>query len=598
MTSWAPPWGTPSLQLDALRLRNFKSVAAAEVELSPLTVILGANSSGKSTLMQALLVLTQGLRSGIEGATFPISGDLFRPGGFSDVVSAFASDDDLQIGISLRTQRTRGPRRMFDHTRFAWDVALRGAAEDEPGSSIIQWVRFTAGSPDQPAALSYETNQIDTAQSLSEYDVEAGTERRLAGSLRHGPDARPIATVSTSLYSGLPRGGMVKRPEGVVLAETWIDTVVDWLQAIDVEDPDTDRIDGDSEVLDPEALESMLEEWAQWAVRDIAHFRATHAEPTRRGFQEFLYERLDQLEEIDPVSATLLAAQRPRLTRLVEERVGSGRDVAVRLDELMLRRLFQAASQYTSLFELIRWLGPIRLEPQPVYPTSGAARTGAIGPRGEHTAAVFRAFRHESISYIRPGGRRGQSRLEQAVIEWARELGLVEGVTAEDLPRLGLDVRVQPPGLTARLDLTAVGVGVSQLLPVLVLCLLTPRGSVILLEQPELHLHPGVQLDLADFLLATAEAGKQVIVETHSEHLVQRLRRRIAEAPGRRDEELADMIGFVFAERDAGVTTYRNIRPNRFGGLEGWPSGFFANGAEEARDLLEAGLRKRAETDG
>ena len=69
--------------------------------------------------------------------------------------------------------------------------------------------------------------------------------------------------------------------------------------------------------------------------------------------------------------------------------------------------------------------------------------------------------------------------------------------------------------------MTDVGFGVSQVLPVLVLLYYVPEGSIVLMEQPEIHLHPSVQSDLADVMLEVAHdiVEVQIIVESHSEHL-------------------------------------------------------------------------------
>ena len=74
------------------------------------------------------------------------------------------------------------------------------------------------------------------------------------------------------------------------------------------------------------------------------------------------------------------------------------------------------------------------------------------------------------------------------------------------------------------------GSGVSQILPALVLLYYIPEGSTVLMEQPEIHLHPSVQSDLADIMLNVAKnRNVQIIVESHSEHLMRRLQRRVAE---------------------------------------------------------------------
>jgi predicted ATPase len=135
--------------------------------------------------------------------------------------------------------------------------------------------------------------------------------------------------------------------------------------------------------------------------------------------------------------------------------------------------------------------------------------------------------------------------------------------------------------------LANVGFGVSQILPVITLCLITDPGNLILLEQPELHLNPGMQQKLADFLLEMVKTGRQIIVETHSEYLITRLRRRAAT-----NESDYKYFGIVFAERDPEEgTSYRSVNVNEQGDLSEWPKGFFDHVAEDLRILM----RKAAE---
>src|SRR5580698_5246676 len=105
--------------------------------------------------------------------------------------------------------------------------------------------------------------------------------------------------------------------------------------------------------------------------------------------------------------------------------------------------------------------------------------------------------------------------------------------------KLGHELKVTTHGVERPHDLTNVGVGVSQVLPIVVMCLLAPVDSTMILEQPELHLHPAVQARLADFFLSIAKAGKQCIVETHSEYLINRLRLRSVQAM---DDELSELV--------------------------------------------------------
>jgi predicted ATPase len=114
-------------------------------------------------------------------------------------------------------------------------------------------------------------------------------------------------------------------------------------------------------------------------------------------------------------------------------------------------------------------------------------------------------------------------------------------------------------------------------------------GEIVILEQPELHLHPSMQIRLAEFLLACVKSGRQVIVETHSEYLVNRLRRHAVEEP-----ESSELVKLVFAEQDSkGVTQFRESAIDSDGGLsEDWPSGFLDVASDEAFRLLSAHLDK------
>src|SRR5262249_48960195 len=146
------------------------------------------------------------------------------------------------------------------------------------------------------------------------------------------------------------------------------------------------------------------------------------------------------------------------------------------------------------------------------------------------------------------------------------------------------------PGLNKYHDLTNVGVGVSQVLPIVLMALLSEPGSLLIFEQPELHLHPRVQTRLADFFISIALSGKQCLLETHSEYLIHRLRRRIAEAPG---DELTELSRLYFVERENGLTSCRPVDITRYGAILDWPLDFFDQAQVESERILTAASAKR-----
>ncbi len=115
---------------------------------------------------------------------------------------------------------------------------------------------------------------------------------------------------------------------------------------------------------------------------------------------------------------------------------------------------------------------------------------------------------------------------------------------------------------------------------------------MLLLEQPEIHLHPRLQAMLAEFLLCTAQVGKTVIVETHSDHLINRLRRCIAE-----DETgtLADMVSILFVHpgtEDNPSSYVEALEIDETGNIVNWPPDFLSEAANESLAILRASQQK------
>ena len=161
---------------------------------------------------------------------------------------------------------------------------------------------------------------------------------------------------------------------------------------------------------------------------------------------------------------------------------------------------------------------------------------------------------------------------------------------SKDMGKLGHELKVALANSDGKHDLTHVGVGVSQVLPILVMCLLAEADSALVFEQPELHLHPKVQTLLGDFFLSVALCNKQCIVETHSEYLIDRLRFRIAAAEG---DILADRAKIYFVEKPGAASAFREVTINEYGAIVDWPEGFFDQSQQQAEEILKAAAMKR-----
>jgi predicted ATPase len=250
----------------------------------------------------------------------------------------------------------------------------------------------------------------------------------------------------------------------------------------------------------------------------------------------------------------------------------------------------------------IYYLGPLREDPRRRYIWAGE-EPWDVGRRGEQTIPALLASRSRGrcIPHLKGKGQgRRSATLEERVAHWLKELGLIHAFTVDRVAEADSSYRVEvrrDPGGPEVL-LTDVGFGVSQILPVLVLCYYVPEGSTILFEQPEIHLHPSVQSGLADVFIDVAKhRNVQVIVESHSEHLLNRLQRRIAEQTARPDSVALYFTTTGHTERKP-CGRLEQLEVDLFGQIHNWPKDFFGDRFEEMAKMQEAALERQLQQEG
>lgn len=244
-----------------------------------------------------------------------------------------------------------------------------------------------------------------------------------------------------------------------------------------------------------------------------------------------------------------------------------------------------------NLFGSVYYLGPLREFPQRNYPWRGS-EPADMGRRGERVVDALLAAEQRG-AYISPGYKKRKQTLEAYVAHWLKELGLIHDFKVQPIAKGSsiYQVHVQKTFGSAEVLITDVGFGVSQVLPVLVLCYYVPEGSVILLEQPEIHLHPSVQSRLADvFIDAVKNRNVQIIVESHSEHLLRRLQLRVAE-----EKIIPNETALYFCDVSEAGSTLIELAVDLFGSIRNWPKDFFGDEFGEMAAITKAAmLRKQA----
>ena len=240
-------------------------------------------------------------------------------------------------------------------------------------------------------------------------------------------------------------------------------------------------------------------------------------------------------------------------------------------------------------------LGPLRSPPQRVYAWSGDTPLD-VGAQGQQTISAILAATQQGRSLNRGLNQRYQL-FDAFIASWLKDLGIIHRFKVEQIApgRKEYEAQIQIHKRAHWVKLTDVGFGVSQVLPALVQAFYSPPSAVMWMEQPEIHLHPRVQANLADAFISATKAREggedrdvQMIVESHSEHLLNRLQRRVAEGEVRPEE-----VAIYFVSRHGGAAHIEPLRLNEFGDIENWPDNFFGDDMEDITQRALAAARKR-----
>lgn len=250
--------------------------------------------------------------------------------------------------------------------------------------------------------------------------------------------------------------------------------------------------------------------------------------------------------------------------------------------------------EFEKMLRGIYYLGPLRDYPRREYTWAGGDPAD-MGRRGEYAVAAILAARERGEKIARGKGKDKYS-LEQYVAHWLKQLNLIAEFRVEEIKKdtnlYRVHVRKSLGG--TEVLITDVGFGVSQVLPVLVLCYYVPEGSTILFEQPEIHLHPSVQSGLADVFIDAMRVRKvQIIVESHSEHFLRRLQLRVAEA----DTINEDQAALYFCDVGQESADLKALDLDHYGSIQNWPRNFFGDEMADIAATSQAAMRRRGITE-
>ncbi|ABI60194.1 AAA family ATPase [Nitrosomonas eutropha] len=231
--------------------------------------------------------------------------------------------------------------------------------------------------------------------------------------------------------------------------------------------------------------------------------------------------------------------------------------------------------------ENICYLGPFRRKPERDY-VWNKTTPGQIESDGHRTIDVLLS------GALSKDGK--QNEILDGISYWLARMKVAEKLTIKQLGRSSrYEIIVHKDGIAA--NLRDVGIGIPLILPVLTAGYFAPPGSTVILEEPEVHLHPLAQSVLAEFFVRLSRSRHiQFIVETHSEHLFRRMQTLIA-----RKETSAEQIAMLFVERVADNAILRKLKVDEFGRVNNWPQHFFGDALGETREQARLMLARQQE---
>lgn len=554
-------------------MENFKSIRTAEVSITNLNVLMGANSVGKSSLIQSMVALAQLCAEQLPSDSVQLIGNAQDLGSASSISHRYPGNNLAQpVKIEVDLFETNNGQKL------RYGIALEVGKENTNDFAVkTETLEYGEGAERQKHTFEAIRDSFDRPQGGRSVSIQFGEFEfkdiaRVASNQKF-PQVGDLEIdawfgkflricfehIDTKMRKELAATKGVSRsrlPNQFKPAQR-IGVYVSKLMSGEAKDP----------------TELDLKKMRKFESAFASNSPSTPDSRTRVSVKVddddlesyFRVLRSEKSESSTPSFTTL-------------EWIGFDADTRI----VRALRLIDKDRIISRISHSLLHLGPLRVvAPSQQQNRRSPSGLTPLGASGEFLAHTLMVRGMEKADYPFPDGSNTNSTLAQAANKWISFLGL-DGQLKTDFVE----------GLTTRITLgnrmfSQLGSGVSQVLPVIALCLLgaSSNGKLVIIEQPELHLHPNLQRKLADMFAIMSKAGVRLLIETHSEYLVTRLRLLLAK--GEFDPAL---ISLIFAEQ-SGKTRYdkhatvHQASLSETGDSDYWPEGFHSDSLRDRFEL-------------
>ncbi len=631
--------------LKSWSIQNFKAIVdSGNLKLAPVTVLAGRNSSGKSSLLQSILMISQTLSSRLLDRSLLPNGIIVQLGTMEDILSDFQNSSSLSISFELDFARELEENRADEEPQdedFPFDSFYEFEGSGTKAKKIEIVIKFESQitSRTKSNTLDSVLNQVSVKVTPGDVWKISGTEYNwftLVGAVASKAELDtflqdvflgmlPYDKEQTSYLSEIKthddrsEGPFLTRmshflPNSLYQKVKKVDDYEERLKAVliyvltlesryNLTNPEYPTPDVSSFIADykQELIGTLIEDVQESFTSKLTELAAEENVElnlnlnTLSGGISDLFKLVLNDKGKDRAKAMSEKLQQWIIREISIEQAKKdyNKHLEIVTDNITILNLDRAAEQVTNFFSSkIRYLGPLRADPQASQKYPPSSELDDVGSKGEYAAAVYDANQNAVIDWYNPVSKQvEQGTLRQALNAWVDHLGVANRIGIETAGQSGFSWQVVHREGRKPLPLSAVGVGVSQILPILVMGLLSPKGSLLIIEQPELHLHARVQALLGDFFVGLSKCNKQCLIETHSENLVSQLRLHIVQSGGLEDSDC--MIYFVDQNKQ-GAAKFEEVEISKNGNILNWPDGFFDETMHQENRITAASIRRRA----
>lgn len=547
--------------IKGFKIENYKAFENAYIDIKPITILLGANSIGKSSLMQLILLLKQTLNTKSEyKSALKLNGEFINLGEPENIFRNFQTDKDFKISFKLSN-----PNNVLNAERYLEDIKYSVLSLDRDVE------RFKFINLENSTGIS-QRHLIHSSNLFNEHENNDPVEkivRKLRSTFNKFVEPSLSTVVKESKMNRIFLNDM-RRASSIIkkINVTTIKDTLNFLESIkqietkNLEYQYTFKIDSKTNLLQITSLKVYSENnklIAGISISKSKNGKTVTAINSDYAKQSTLNKFRNEISRNLEFKTLYLSSRIPlryqigyRRAALVDENIFS----TIFVD------LFATITKPVSFnFDesLINYVSPLRAFPKRYYFLDEAKTGDSLNTiSGDNLAEILKE----------------NPRIKKQVNDWLETFGFE--VEINKLRDIIHNLKVKQAGI--KLDITDVGFGLSQVLPVIVQGLLSRTNSLTLVEQPEIHLHPKMQAELADLfidIVRTAEFKKNMLIETHSEYLLRRLRRRIAEGLISSDD-----VAIYFIKKDKNKSVIKKIAVSEHGAFD-WPEDFYADDLQD-----------------